>query len=212
MPFDCTTEDYDRLYARWVQVNPGGLLDLAQYQPGEEVLDLCGGTGAVSRECLRRGASPKTITLVDLNPRNPPLGIRVWQGNANDLSLVFADNQRYNLVVCRQAAAYLDWTPRMVRSLWNTMAKDGRLAFSIFRKPKRFSVKTYLFGGRQFMEASARLGRTVYHLQLSDENILDVTRFRWYKPMELYKVLSPYFHVEWVEDGPSIRFICRKKG
>jgi hypothetical protein len=35
MDLSCTTEDYDRLYARWVQVNPGGLLDLAGYQPGE---------------------------------------------------------------------------------------------------------------------------------------------------------------------------------
>ncbi len=66
--FRCTTDHYATLYARWL-ARPGTLLDLAGYEPGQRVLDLCGGTGAVSQECLRRGANPSTIMLVDLNPR-----------------------------------------------------------------------------------------------------------------------------------------------
>lgn len=66
MKLDCTTDKYARLYARWL-IEPGKLLDLANLRPGERVIDLCGGTGVVTKEALKRGA--KNAYVVDLNPR-----------------------------------------------------------------------------------------------------------------------------------------------
>lgn len=66
MRLDCTTEKYGALYARWL-ADPGKLLGIAELQPDERVIDLCGGTGIVAKEALRRGA--KTAYVVDLNPR-----------------------------------------------------------------------------------------------------------------------------------------------
>lgn len=66
MRFNCTTEKYADLYARWF-VNPGKLLDLGGLKPGERVIDLCGGTGIVATEAIRRGAA--NAFIVDLNPR-----------------------------------------------------------------------------------------------------------------------------------------------
>ena len=67
--FDCSTDKYDVLYAPWLR-DPGRLLDLAEYRPGEKLLDLCGGTGAVSKVALQRcGGEKSDITLLDINPR-----------------------------------------------------------------------------------------------------------------------------------------------
>lgn len=65
MNLDCTTDKYQTLYARWL-VDPGKLLDLAGLQPGDRVIDLCGGTGVVAKEALKRGA--RNAYVVDLNP------------------------------------------------------------------------------------------------------------------------------------------------
>lgn len=65
MRLDCTTDKYEQLYARWL-VDPGKLLDLAALRPGERMIDLCGGTGVVAKEALKRGA--KNAYVVDLNP------------------------------------------------------------------------------------------------------------------------------------------------
>jgi len=66
MKLDCTTDKYEQLYARWL-VDPGKLLDLGDLKPGDRVIDLCGGTGIVAKEALRRGA--RSAYVVDLNPR-----------------------------------------------------------------------------------------------------------------------------------------------
>jgi len=66
MNLACTRDDYAELYARWL-IEPGKLLDLAELKSGERVIDLCGGTGIVAREAVRRGAA--SAFVVDLNPR-----------------------------------------------------------------------------------------------------------------------------------------------
>jgi|APSaa5957512576_1039674.scaffolds.fasta_scaffold64054_2 16S rRNA G966 N2-methylase RsmD len=86
---NCTTDKYDALYARWLE-KPGTLLDLAGYEPGQTVLDLCGGTGAVSLECLDRGAGPAEVTLLDLNPRCSSDRILSIKGDANHLGRAVA--------------------------------------------------------------------------------------------------------------------------
>lgn len=178
----CTTPLYDQLYARWLDA-PGTLLDVCGYQPGMKLLDLCGGTGAVSLEALRRGADPSTITLVDLNPRCPDKRITQLQGDANDLGAMFGPLQpdclhSFDRVIIRQAAAYLDWGLGL---LWLTalLKADGMLAFNTFTQP-RWRLHTYRHGGRRFLEASAYLGQEVVHLQLGFGIGADVTRFRWH--------------------------------
>jgi hypothetical protein len=66
--FSCTTPNYDRLYANYLR-NPERILNIAEYDPKKDhmVLDLCGGTGAVSKAMIDMGA--KDSILVDVNPR-----------------------------------------------------------------------------------------------------------------------------------------------
>lgn len=197
--FDCTTEKYDVLYDRWLD-KPGALLDWAQFKPSDRLLDLCGGTGAISKEALRRGA--KKVALLDLNPRVDDHRIERIRGRAEDLRggpyNPLDDDEHghwpkgwsgtdrrgfnpWNLVICRQALGYLD-LPRVALSLHSVIEPGGRFVFNSFVKPK-WSFKTYRRTStnwtRRYYEASAYFGRRVFHLQATGGDF-DITSFRWH--------------------------------
>jgi cyclopropane fatty-acyl-phospholipid synthase-like methyltransferase len=201
---DCTTEKYDDLYERWLD-KPGELLDWAKYDPKKHrLLDLCGGTGAVSKAALARGA--ERVWLLDLNPRAKDKRIESIVGRAEDLSasspfnpladdecrypynwLPDARSDRWSLVVCRQALGYLN-LPRVAVRLRTVMAPRGRFVFNTFVRPK-WSFKTYRRTSsdwtRRYYEASAYLGRRVVHLQGRVGAGLDVTSFRWWTERDI---------------------------
>lgn len=217
MGWNCTTDKYADLYARWLD-NPGNLLDLAGYQPGQRLLDLCGGTGAVSLEALRRGADPSTIMLVDLNPRCPDTRIEQVVGDADNIGpTVFGSRQpeclrSFDVIVIRQAAAYLHWNVFMLNWLTGLLKPGGRLVFNTFAKPK-WSLKTYKYGGRRYVEASAYFGRTVWHLQAAPGLGWDVSRFQWLDLPYLEQRLRQWFRrgggsVQVVTHGSSVRVLC----
>jgi len=216
VPLDlrCTTDNYAQLYARWLD-NPGKLLDYAGYKHGMTVLDLCGGTGAISKECVWRGADPATITLLDLKPRCEDDRITIYAGDADHLGETFGDRQpeclgSFDLIICRQAAAYLDWQRFMLTWLKSLLKPGGKLVFNLFVRP-RWALKTYKHGGRRFIEASAYFGRKVYHLQASPGLGYDVTRFRWHDPVELEWWMSLWFDVDVKTSGRSQTWTCTRR-
>lgn len=213
----CTTDRYDTLYSRWLE-RPGALLDIAQWKPGQTLLDLCGGTGAVSREALRRGALRGEITLVDLNPRCPDDRVRQIQGQAERIGwMLDGEWDTFDVIVCRQAVAYLslEGNPGMyfLPSVRALLKPGGRFALNSFNEP-RWALKNYVHEGRRFLEASGYLGRHVVHAQvlLGAGGGLDVTHFRWYPPLELGAKLRQTF--PWVErqsSATSTRWVCTKQ-
>lgn len=210
MSLNCTTDKYEALYARWL-VNPGTLLDVAGYVPGDRLLDLCGGTGAVSREALRRGADPSTIVLVDLNPRCPDERIEQVRGDADMPWVTFrCPEKSLDLIVIRQAAAYLWFRLTMLHWWQSRLADGGKMVFNLFTKPK-WSFKTYKFNDRRFFEASWYIGRQVWHMQATPSIGIDFTRFTWVAPEELRSLLEVFFQVEVIEDGKSQRWVCSKR-
>lgn len=185
MNLDCTTPLYDALYARWLE-RPGDLLDLVGYKPGEKLLDLCGGTGAVSREALRRGTPASRITLYDRYPRAFGLDVEQVAGNAEDMGDKLRDMRgTYDVIVCRQAIAYVD-LDRHGRTFFRAVHAllkpgTGRFVFNTFRKPKwAWSIYRYGEPPQRFIEASAYMGRRVWHLQASPGLGFDVSRFWWH--------------------------------
>ena len=215
MSLNCTTDKYALLYARWLE-KPGTLLDLAGYQPGQRLLDLCGGTGAVSLEALRRGADPSTVMLVDLNPRCPDKRIEQVTGDADDLGVtVFGDRQpgclnSFDLIVIRQAAAYLTWNLASILWMSALLKPGGKLVFNTFVRPK-WSFKTYKHDGRRYFEASGHRGGVVWHVQACPSVGIDLSEFAVLNLPALEKRLGiAKFRVAMTDDGKTCRFICTK--
>jgi len=206
---DCTTEKYAALYARWL-VNPGTLLDMAGWTPGMTLLDLCGGSGAVTREALRRGAHPNDITLVDLNPRAEDTGVKQVQSPMESLPWNMAprDWDIFDVAVCRQAIGYVNLRSTFARDVHHMLKPGGRFVFNTFGHP-RWALRRYTFEGKRFIEASGYLGRMVMHIQASPGLGLDVTKFRWHSDDELHEAFW-MFRVGVHADGRSIRWVCTK--
>ena len=205
---DCTTNRYDALYARWLE-NPGRLLDLAEWRPGMILLDLCGGTGAVSREALRRGADPMEIILLDLNPRAADTGVLQVRGPAETAGYILVKKQ-FDVVVCRQAFAYLDLDHQLAVSLSRLFKPGGKLVFNTFLQP-RWAFKSYRHDGRRYFEMSGHLFGRVGHVQASPTVGIDVTKFRWHQEATIVRLFHPYFHVKTDRTARSIRWVCMRR-
>lgn len=204
MNLSCQTESYSGLYARWMD-NPGRLLDLAGWKPGERLLDLCGGSGAVTMEALRRGANPEDIILLDLNPRCPADTVRQCRGKAEDVGTLLKD-EAFDVIVCRQAIGYLN-IEGLGGQIRRRLRTGGRFVFNSFRRP-RWALKTYKHEGRRFVEASGFLGSRVAHFQWCRKHGGDVTLFRWWTLLELREEFEPHFSKgsEFTVSGSSVRW------
>jgi SAM-dependent methyltransferase len=215
MDLNCTTDKYDLLYAPWLE-NPGKLLDAAGWQPGQVILDLCGGTGAVARECVARGADPSTVHLFDLNPRCGDDRIVVYKGNAEHLGEVFGPKQpdclgMFDVIVIRQAAAYLTWSTFMLSWLRALLKPGGKLVFNIFTSAPRLRFRAHKFKGAWFLEAGCRLFGKVYHLQASPGIGADVSCFYQHNLTTMKARLYHWFDMHITAKGRSQVWVCTRR-
>ena len=74
---DCTTTDYDRLYAPWL-ADPLALPTLAGWRRDEPLLDLCGGTGVVSRALIGSQSMYQERHRAFFQRMRPPPGGSNW--------------------------------------------------------------------------------------------------------------------------------------
>ena len=219
--FKCTTDNYNLLYARYLE-RSGTLLDMCGWTPGMDLLDLCGGTGAVSTVAMKRGAPFNSVTLMDLNPRCKTPGVH--QLNV-DVNRMFMDESardwccRFDRIVCRQAMAYLNLRGHEGEALVSWLAAmlkpGGSLAFNLFYWPKTAKVgrwfhKKYEHYGVEYREFALRFLSRVYHIQYSPSFGADFTSFFAYENRDL-KVFRRHFHCEVEVSGVSQRWICLKK-
>lgn len=200
---NCTTDRYGKLYARYLE-RPGDLLDIGGLQPGERVLDLCGGTGVTAVEALNRGA--RKAVLLDLNPRcSDPRVVQV-KGTAEEMT--YYTPLVFDLIVCRQAISYLDLRTIAEKVGWLLAEKRGRFVFNNFRRPK-WDLRWYKHAGRRYLEASCFFGRDVFHLQASPTVGVDVTRFRWYSDEEIRRAFDGY-RIDSFETEKTYYYTVRK--
>lgn len=207
----CTTPKYDQLYARWLS-NAVQLLEWGDpvIVYGTRVLDLCGGTGVVSRMALRAGTVPGDVHLLDLNPRCLATGIVLHRGRAEEADRILADEKPFDVIVCRQSVGYLE-PLKAFRAVKAVLAPGGRFVFNTFLEP-RWRLQTYNYQGVRFLEASGHWKGHVFHLQASPRIGADVTHFRHHTKHELIMaLLETGYKINVKEKGRSIRFLCGHK-
>lgn len=212
--FSCTTEHYNNLYSRYLQ-NPGKLLEMVGYVPQHDLLDLCGGTGAISLEALKLGSLPSRITLVDLNPRCKNQHIRQLSGQAIDMMKQLCDEGKiFDTIVCRQAFAYLDIEGKSGEELAQLLATlirpGGSFIFNSFIRP-RFHAKTYRFQGQRFIELAGYLSRRIFRLQLNLGFGHDLTISKWHREERIFEIFNTYFNMETRWSANAIYWICTSR-
>jgi ubiquinone/menaquinone biosynthesis C-methylase UbiE len=137
-------------YERWVVPfvsHPMALplLDLADLQPGERVLDLATGTGMLARLAARRVTPGGAVTGLDLNdemlkaarelPLPPGLKIEWRQGSAQDLPF---DDGAFDVVVCQQGFQFFPDRIAALHQMRRVLRARGRVALSVFTGPSLY--------------------------------------------------------------------------
>lgn len=119
---------FDRLARR--------LVELAAIAPGERVLDVACGTGAVTRAAARRVGPDGEVVGVDVNDSMLAVaeassdGIDLRQAEAVDLP--FPDD-RFDVVTCQQAVQFLPDPVAGLAEMRRVTAPGGRVVFSVLR-------------------------------------------------------------------------------
>ena len=217
-------EDYEALYARYLEKPVSDMVDLAGDVEGKVVWDLCCGAGALSGECLRRGAAK--VHAVDACPEMTyrlRMSFMGWQDALGGrFRLEVADVESWfrcayadapDFVFCRQAVNY--WmNERTAAALAASMGKGSVFVFNTFNnKPLLWpTVKEYEFGGKAFVEVSWLVPPdTVYHVQMREGMGAHQTEFRWIPSEEYERLLGPSFEVEETRRGASSTYRCVRK-
>jgi SAM-dependent methyltransferase len=115
------------------------LLDLADVQPGERVLDVACGTGAVARVAAARVGASGRVTGLDLNagmlavarslPALPGATITWVQRDSADTGLASA---AFDLVVCQQGLQFFPDQVAALREMRRVLVPGGRVAISVW--------------------------------------------------------------------------------
>jgi ubiquinone/menaquinone biosynthesis C-methylase UbiE len=119
------------------------LIDRTRPKPGESVLDIACGTGAVTRQAAERVGTGRVVGL-DLNhgmlavarsvPKTGPESIEWLEGSA--LSLPFADNS-FDLVLCQLGLQFFPDRPLALREMKRVLVPFGRVALSVYSAIER---------------------------------------------------------------------------
>lgn len=110
------------------------LVDAAQIGPGDRVLDVGCGTGAVARAAAQRVGVEGRVVGLDLNPRMLEVARRVapeieWrEGDAGDLPF---ENAAFDVVTSQFAAMFFPDPALALREMWRVVAPGGRLAVAV---------------------------------------------------------------------------------
>ena len=135
-PAESPPEIYERymvpaIFDAWVPL----LLDLVAPEPGERLLDLACGTGAVAKQALSRVRPDGCVVGLDLHPgmlaraRASTAAVEWHQGNA--LSLSFSDSA-FDVVVCQQGLQFFPDRIQALREGHRILRPGGRFAAAVW--------------------------------------------------------------------------------
>lgn len=129
------------------------LLEHANPQQGERVLDVACGTGIVARQAAPRVGSNGYIVAVDINPAMlavgrslpAPEGVVIeWrEGNAQALPL---PDDAFDLALCLAGLQFFPDRLAALQEMHRVLRRGGRAAISVWRSPEHNPVSQLIWG------------------------------------------------------------------
>jgi len=124
------------------------LVELAQLQDGERVLDVACGTGVVARHAAQKVGTAGRVTGLDLNqgmvevarslPPVPGAAPITWiEGSALAMHLPDA---AFDVVLCQQGVQFFPDRPAALREMRRVLVPGGRVLVSIWAGPTPYSI------------------------------------------------------------------------
>lgn len=114
-------------------------VDLASLQPGERVLDLACGTGAVARLAARRVGPPGKVVGLDSSPgmlavaRSLPVsGAQIEWREADAVNNPLPDSS-FDVVICQLGLQFFADKPKALKNMFRVLDKGGRLVLLVWR-------------------------------------------------------------------------------
>jgi ubiquinone/menaquinone biosynthesis C-methylase UbiE len=116
------------------------LIDLAEVQPGEHVLDVACGTGVVTRLAAERVGSTGRVVGLDINAamlsvarRIAPVGATVEWLEASALEIPLPD-AAFDVVLCQHGLQQFPDRPSALREMRRVLKLGGRLALCVWSR------------------------------------------------------------------------------
>ena len=132
------------------------LVEAAEPRPGERVLDIACGTGAVTRKAARAVGASGVVTGMDFGahmmhvgrtvPQERGATIRWVQGDAT--ALPFADSA-FGLVLCAQGLMFFPDRVQALRDACRVVVPGGRLALAVWSTPEHNPYFRAMYEGLQ---------------------------------------------------------------
>jgi SAM-dependent methyltransferase len=114
------------------------LIDFAEVQPGQQVLDMATGTGVVARAAAAKVGAAGKVIAADISPamlthvlEGAPEGapIETLQGSASQLDIQDAS---VDVVLCQQGMQFFPDQPAALREMHRVLRPGGRVAFAVW--------------------------------------------------------------------------------
>lgn len=211
--YDISSEEYLKLYERFLSRPVDDLLLVSGDLNGKRVLDLCAGTLRASNRAKELGA--EFVVALDKSNKIIPKTHKADRVIICDVFDMEEDPEiwklaPFDLIVCQQAINYL-FNYVLFESITKLLSKNGTLVFNTFnKKPSTIpEVREYELGGDKLIETIQLVGDVVYHQQMRTGYRPHCTSFYWFEPEYISEVLSHYFtKVNNIMEGNTSIYVC----
>jgi ubiquinone/menaquinone biosynthesis C-methylase UbiE len=154
------------------------LMETAEVQAGERVLDVACGTGVVTRLAAERVGPSGTVAGLDVNPgmlavarASTPSGISIHWYEASAEAMPLPD-ESFDVVLCQMGLQFVSNKPAALREMRRVLAGGGRVYVTVpGPKPPLFGVMTEALA-RHIRPQAAGFGDVVFSLH----DVADMTK------------------------------------